>query len=71
MSIVKSSDEEKKKKAKGEMRRKNSYSSNMAKYIKNSGSDYTELYRQCKAERDAILLRIQRNNRDASELKYV
>jgi hypothetical protein len=71
VSIVKSSDEEKKKKTRGEMRRKNSFSSNMARYIKNVDNDYTELYRQCKAERDAILLKIQRNNRDASKFEFL
>lgn len=39
----------------------------MNKYIKNEEKDIQLLHRLCKSERDAALLKLQKNNRDASK----
>ena len=64
ISIVKGNDETKKKPK--ELRRKNSFCAAITKYVKNPENDLVNIWKQCKAERDSALLRLQRNNRDAS-----
>lgn len=67
ISIVKGNDETKKKPK--ELRRKNSFCAAITKYVKNPENDLVNIWKQCKAERDSALLRLQRNNRDAKLLK--
>lgn len=73
MSISRANTEEKKKAAsKGkDQRRKNSFAFHMTKFIRNEEKDIPYLYRLCKAERDAALLKLQKNNRDASTYMYI
>jgi hypothetical protein len=60
--------EKKKAAAKGkDQRRKNSFVFHMNKFITNEGNDMQLLHRLCKSERDAALLKLQKNNRDASK----
>ena len=72
VSISRTSAEEKKKAAaKGkDQRRKNSFAFHMTKYLRNDEKDIPYLHRLCKAERDAALLKLQKNNRDASTCLY-
>ena len=69
VSISRTSAAEKQKAAaKGkDQRRKNSFAFHLTKFIKNEENDVQLLHRLCKSERDSALLKLQKNNRDASE----
>jgi hypothetical protein len=66
VSIIKKDDKDKKKLFREE-RRKNSFVFHITKFVTHNDSNYDVLYRLYKNERDQAILRLQKNNRDASK----